>query len=167
MHSKIILMKIIKFKCLKTYNALIVSLISILGFASSCDPLGGKAMYGTPSANYIVKGKVATGANAPVAGIKVEMSTERNNGTERVSYLINSTSSAVGSGDYKVNSGGEFPNDQTFKIKFTDIDGALNGEFETLDTTIVFKDPKFTGGDGHWYQGQTEKEVNVKLKVKK
>jgi len=154
-------MRIIKHKCLKTYNALIVSLISFLGFASSCDPLGGKAMYGTPSADFIVKGKVGTAANSPVAGIKVEMSMEAN------SYLLNTASSAESTGAYKVTGGGQFPDDQTFKIKFTDVDGALNGEFETLDTTVVFKDPKFTGGDGNWYHGQTEKELNVKLKPKK
>lgn len=160
-------MKIIKYKCLKTYNALIVFLISFLGFASSCDPFGMKYMYGTPSADFIVKGKVGTAANSLVAGIKVEMSKEINNGTEKVSYLLNTTSSAEVSGAYKVTAGSEFPDDQTFKIKFTDIDGALNGEYETLDTAVVFKDPKFTGGDGHWYHGQTEKEVNVKLKPKK
>ena len=155
-------MKIIKFKCLKTYNALIVFLISFLGFASSCDPIGGGAMmYGTPSADYIVKGKVATATNTPVAGIKVEMSMEAN------SYLLNSTLSAESTGTYKVTGGGQSPEGESFKIKFTDIDGALNGEFETLDTTIVFKDPKFVNGDGSWYSGQTEKEVNVKLKAKK
>jgi len=157
----------IKNRFLRSYNALIVSLISFLGFASSCDPIGGKVMYGTPSADYIVKGKVGTAANTPVAGIKVEMSMEINNGTEKVSYLLNSTSSAESTGAYKVSAGGQSPEGESFKIKFTDIDGALNGEFETLDTTIVFKDPKFTGGDGHWYHGQTEKEVNVKLKPKK
>lgn len=154
-------MKIIKYKCLKTYNALIVFLISFLGFASSCDPLGMKYMYGSPSANFIVKGKVGTATNSPVAGIKVEMSMEVN------SYLLNTTSSAESTGIYKVTGGGQSPEGQNFKIKFTDIDGALNGEFETLDTIVVFQNPKFTGGDGHWYNGQIEKEVNVKLKPKK
>lgn len=160
-------MKVIKFKCLKTYNALIVFLISFLGFASSCDPLGGKTMYGSPSANFIVKGKVGTAINSPIAGIKVEMSMEINNGTEKVSYLLNTASSAESTGIYKVTGYGQWPGDKTFMLKFTDIDGALNGEFETLDTTVVFKDPKFTGGDGNWYEGQAEKEVNVKLKAKK
>jgi putative lipoprotein (rSAM/lipoprotein system) len=160
-------MKIIKYKCLKTYNALIVLLISFLGFASSCDSSDGiQAMYGTPSADFIVKGKVGTATNSPVAGIKVEMSTEVNNGTEKVSYLLNTTSSAESTGTYKV-TGGQFPETQTFKIKFTDIDGALNGEYETLDTVVVFQDPKFTGGDGNWYYGQTEQEINIKLKPKK
>lgn len=161
-------MKIIKYKCLKTYNALIVCLISFLGFASSCDSSEGiQAMYGTPSADFIVKGKVGNATNSPVAGIKVEMSKEVNNGTEKVSYLLNTTSSAESTGTYKVSGGGQSPVDQTFKIKFTDIDGALNGEYETLDTIVVFQDPKFTGGDGYWNQGQTEKEINVKLKPKK
>jgi len=160
-------MTIIKNKFLRSYNALIVSLISFLGFASSCDPIGGKAMYGTPTAEFVFKGKVGTATNSPVAGVKVDMSLEVTNGTEKVSYLVNSTSSAESTGTYKVSAGGQSPGNQTFKIKFTDIDGALNGEFETLDTTIVFKDPNFVNGDGSWYVGQVEKEVNVKLKPKK
>lgn len=154
-------MTIINNKFLRSYNALIVSLISFLGFASSCDPIGGKAMYGSPSADFVVKGKVGTATNSPVAGIKVEISMEVN------SYLLNTASSAESTGIYKVTGGGLSPEGQNFKIKFTDIDGALNGEFETLDTIVVFQDPKFIGGDGHWYHGQTEKELNVKLKPKK
>ena len=82
-------MKIIASKYLKTYNALIVTLISFLGFASSCDPLGGKAMYGTPSADFIVKGKIeAANTNHPIAGIKVEMSKERDTENGKIQYKV-------------------------------------------------------------------------------
>jgi putative lipoprotein (rSAM/lipoprotein system) len=161
-------MKKIKYQCLKKYNTLIVSLISFLGFASSCDIIGGGAMYGTPSADFIVKGKIeATTTNTPIVGIKVEMSKERDSDNGKIVMGLDTTFSAGRDGAYIVNDKWAFPENQTYQIKFTDIDGTQNGEYETLDTTIVFQDPKFTDGDGHWYNGQVEKELNVKLRLKK
>ncbi len=160
-------MKIIKSKCLKTYNALIVFLLSLLGFASSCDIQGGKAMYGTPSADFIVKGKVENTLNKPIAGIKVEMSKMVDTGAEELSVPLDSILSVVSTGIYEVTASDQFPKEQIFNVKFTDVDGLLNGEYESLDTTVVFQNPKFTNGTDAWYQGQTEKEVDVKLKPKK
>jgi len=161
-------MKVIRFKFLKSYNSIITLLLSLLGFASSCDILGGKAMYGTPSADFVLKGKVeARSTNNPVAGIKIEMSQEIDTENGKMPVDLDHSVSAETTGTYTVTNKGAFPKDQTYKIKFTDIDGALNGEFESLDTTIVFQNPKFTGGDKSWYSGRTEKDLNVKLKNKK
>ncbi len=160
-------MKRIKFKCLQSYNALIVFLISALGFASSCDIYGGK-MYGTPSADFIINGKIeANSTNIPVAGIKVKMSQQRMTDKGNIPVGIDSTFSDVTNGTYQVRANGQFPDNQTFKLSFSDIDGAQNGEFEPLDTTIVFQNPKFSNGSGSWNRGQTEMEVDVKLKPKK
>ena len=54
-----------------------------------------------------------------------------------------------------------------FNIEFIDIDGAENGEYQSLDTIVEFKDPHFTGGDGDWYAGETSKEFNIQLNPKK
>ena len=70
-------------------------------------------------------------------------------------------------GNFTLTDKGASPMDHTYQIKFTDTDGAINGEYETLDTTIVFQNPKFTNGDGEWYLGSTEQELNIKLKPKK
>ena len=70
-------------------------------------------------------------------------------------------------GKYQVSDRDGFPADQLFTIKFHDTDGPLNGEYENLDTVVQFKDPKFTNGDGHWYQGETTKDFNVTLNKKK
>jgi putative lipoprotein (rSAM/lipoprotein system) len=167
LYLKIELMKILKCKYLKIYNALIVFLISTLGFTSSCNPFGGTE-YGTPSADFIVKGKIeAAGNNNPISGIFVEMRQEMESidGQKLIKY--NSTITSDNDGGYIVTDKNAFPENQSYKIKFIDTDGVLNGEYETLDTTIVFQNPKFTDGNGHWYNGQTEKEVNVKLKPKK
>jgi putative lipoprotein (rSAM/lipoprotein system) len=159
-------MEKIKYQCLKKYNALIVFLISVLGFSSASSLLGG-CMYGSPVSDYAVQGKIEADKTInPIAGIKVEMSIEKDSENGKV---IVGTSSAVSGNDgtYVVFANGKNPIDQTCKIKFTDIDGSQNGEYETLDTTIVFQNPVFTGGSGQWDEGQTVKKLNVKLKPKK
>ncbi len=159
-------MKRLQFKVLKSDNALITLLLSFLGFSSSCDWLTPKAMYGTPTADFLVKGKVESKSNKPVTGIKVDISKEFDTQEGQKLVLIGTSASEAGTGAYSVKAT-DFPEDQTFKVKFTDIDGAENGEYETLDTTVVFQNPKYSGGDGSWYHGKTEKELNVKLKTKK
>jgi len=134
---------------------LIVLLISILGFSSSCK--NGGEEYGTPHATFIISGKIESATNnTEIPDIIVEV---------RETRLVATGFSRYDRGyDVAVE---DFPADHTYQIKFTDTDGALNGEYETLDTTVVFKDPKYTNGDGEWYRGYTEKELNIKLKPKK
>ena len=59
-----------------------------------------------------------------------------------------------------------FPLSKNFNIDLKDIDGTENGEFQNLDTIVEFKNPVFTGGNKHWYNGQTEKEFDLKMKPK-
>lgn len=158
-------MKVFKLRCLKSYNAIIAFLISFLGFNSSCE-IGGKVMYGTPSADFIVNGKIESKVDhAKIPGIKVELIKEYNSDGATYSYRLDSAFSAGTDGTYQV-AAREFPDDQTFKIHFTDVDGAQNGEFEPLDTTVVFENPKFTNGSGSWYEGETSQVFDVKLRPK-
>jgi len=146
----------VNLKFLKSTNSLIVLLISILGFSSSCKKDDSR-MYGTPHASFIINGKIESAAtNTPIPEIIVEM---------RNINLVETGFSNI-DGNYNLTAG-DFPGDKTYQIKFIDIDGALNGEYETLDTTVVFTKPKFTDGDGSWFAGYTEQELNVKLKPKK
>src|ERR1035437_7964738 len=126
---------------LKSYSTILGILLTFLGFAVSCS---GKMEYGSPSAKFIVKGKVeSSGTNTPVKNIQVIMQGD--------STLTDST------GHYQVVSRG-FPQNLTFPIRFDDIDGTLQGEYTKLDTVVEFKDPEFTNGDGHWYKGEATKE---------
>lgn len=110
-------------------------------------------MYGTPTAKFIIKGTVASlESDKPVEAIRV--------------YLPGDTTKTDAGGNYTLIMNG-FPKDQSISISFQDIDGTLNGEFENSDTTAVFKDPEYINGDGHWYRGETSKELNIKLKTKK
>jgi len=140
-----------KIKLLKTYNVLIAGLLAMLGFATACDS---KDEYGTPSAKFIVNGKVKSSeTDQPIENVRVTMQGD--------------TAYTNASGGYQVVDKWGFPTDQTYIIEFKDIDGELNGEFSDLDTIVEFKDPKFSDGDGDWYRGETSKEFNVKLTPKK
>ena len=147
-------MKKARTKLLKSYSALIVAIMALLGFAPSCDSIGPQAMYGVPSATFIVNGKVT--------------SSETNQEIENIKIKMNRDSTKTDSEGYYQIKTGSFPSEQqTFDIEFLDIDSTENGEFQNLDTIVEFKDPHFTGGDGNWNQGETSKEFNIKLHSKK
>ena len=147
-------MKRVKNKFYKTSNAIIFGLLALLGFASSCskEP-NSKVEYGTPSAKFIVNGKVnSKETNIPIKNIRVVMDRD--------------TSFTDNEGNYQVVENNGFPDNQTFHIHFQDIDSTINGDYENLDTTVEFVNPQFVNGDGHWYEGETSKEFNVKLDKK-
>lgn len=139
-----------------TCNIIIAGLLTILGFSSSCergDSGGITDMYGTPSAKFIINGNVESSeSDQVIKNIKVTLSGNFTNTDVNGNYIINTAA---------------FPISQSFNINFQDIDSTLNGQFQDLDTTLVFNNPEFTGGDGHWYAGETSKEFNIKLKPKK
>lgn len=150
-------MKKIKSSLFKRFNTLISFLLSILGFGaafslSSCEYGTPAVEYGTPFATFKVKGSVKSelSSNA-IPNIRVVMGNDTTFSDESGNYQISNT---------------DFPDDQTFLLEFKDIDGKTNGEYQALDTIVEFIDPKFSGGTGDWNSGETEKEVNVKLKEK-
>lgn len=136
------------------YNALIAALLSLLGFTTACeqsvDEYGAPMPeYGVPSATFIVKGTVKSSVNTEsIPKIKVKMGYDSTQTDVQGRYEV-STRSVAG--------------DQTFQVTIEDIDGAENGAFADADTNVVFDDPQFTGGDGNWDQGQTQKEINIRL----
>ena len=141
-------MKKVEINFLKTCNAIIALLLAVLGFAPSCK--GPQYDYGVPTAKYIIKGKIELSVDHSVlSDIQVIM-----HGDTAYSNI---------SGNYQIikSSHGGSAN---FVIQFRDIDGALNGEIAPLDTIVEFKNPVFKNGDGNWYEGETEKEFDVKLK---
>ena len=147
-------MKTVETKFLKTYNAFILLLLALFGYACSKDPFSTKTEYGTPSAKFIVQGKVVSLSNdQAINNIQVVMKGD--------------TVMTDQNGNYKVADKFGFPTDQTYTVRFKDVDGTLNGAFDNLDTVVEFKNPKFINGDGHWYNGETEKDVTVKLTPKK
>jgi putative lipoprotein (rSAM/lipoprotein system) len=139
-------------KYLHFVNALISGCLTLLGF--SCDLVSPRVEYGTPNAKFIVIGTVTSVENdAAVKNMRVIMK--------------NDTSFTDNEGKYEVVDEGAFPTDQTYTIHFQDFDNESNGAFNDKDTLVEFKNPEFSHGNGHWYEGETTKEFNIKLTPKK
>ena len=149
---------IMRKRVLQSSNRIIAFLMAIMGFAGSCKDEVIVAAYGSPHADFVVKGIIVSAKdNTALKGIRV---------IAKVSDYANDCDTvktdATGNYSTKVSS---YP-DTKVKLNLTDIDGVANGSFEPLDTLVTFTNAKFTAGDGHWYSGTTEKVLNLKMKPK-
>ncbi len=150
-------MKIVKTNFFIGYNKIITLILAIIGFATACkqiaDEYGGPPVeYGTPHAKFIVKGTILSeDSSKAISNIKVVMGHDSSLSDSQGKYLVSTDA---------------FPISSSFLMKLRDIDKQTNREFQSLDTTIEFKDPEFTNGDGHWYNGETTKDLNIKMKPK-
>lgn len=124
------------------------------------------AMYGTPSADWSVKGRVTDEDNQPVAGIQVVLGNHFQSNEHVIydqEYWPLDTLQTGPDGTFQASRGG-FPIQQ-LKVDFQDIDGEENGgEFEAVSLMIrkiEYKDAK------GWYSGRAEIEIpDVILKKK-
>lgn len=147
-------MRKVKFNLLIKYNKLITMLLSIMGFSTACEVIGGaRVEYGTPHATFLVKGNISSASsNKPIPQIKVIMGYDTTYTDNEGNYMAKMV---------------DFPTDQSYIIELFDVDGTQHGEFADTNATIDFIDPEFSGGDGNWNSGQTEKELEIKMKPKK
>lgn len=146
-------MKSVKSGFLSGVNLLIGALLTVLGFGASCERFA-MMEYGTPSAKFIVSGQVRSAeTNLPIQNVRVIMK--------------NDTTYTNAAGEYEVEDKYAFPMNQIYTVKFRDIRAESLKQYSDLDTAVEFKNPVFTGGDNHWYKGETEKDFDVKLKPKK
>lgn len=159
-------MTILKLKFFKSFNSLIALLISLLGFSTACSRDEAR-MYGSPMYGYSINGNVNSSVdNHSIQDIKMEMYLIPEIGGQPQEQLCGSARSDL-TGRYRLNDYNNFfRSNHAYLVRFTDVDGALNGEYQPLDTTVIFQDVKFTGGDGEWYMGTAEKELYIKLKPK-
>jgi putative lipoprotein (rSAM/lipoprotein system) len=148
-------------KILTIYNAIIAALLSLLGCTIN---ISGPAEYGTPSADFIIRGKALSNDGQPASNISVVMREQIGTGNDEQPQLHKVDSTRTdNNGDYRVKAQGAFPEDQTFRLTFSDIDGATNGAFKDTTVTVEFINPVFTGGSGNWHKGETVQEVNIQL----
>lgn len=132
------------------------SILVLLGFSSavSCEPgSGAVCMYGVPTMDFEVSGKVVDQDSAPIAGIKVCCSTFDEPGVATVftaadgSFFISGT-------------------EMSPLLKFEDIDGPENGG-EFAEKTEEIEVVRVKKGDGEWYLGKYEaKGVVIGLEKK-
>ena len=119
---------------------IITKSLSILGFTIPMFGCDAPEMYGTPWADYEVKGKVLDADGDPIKGIKVSLIEDQ--------YNSQSTQS-LENGSFKV-SLGTIPFDK-LKLTAQDIDGAENGgEFEEKTVELDFSKIEYTGDKDAW-----------------
>ena len=132
-------------------------LLALVGIGTtSCWPV---CMYGTPSAEWSVKGKVIDDAGRPVPGLQVALGNRVDNEPGVIydqNYWPLDTLTTGPDGVYQVNSSG-FPLSK-LQVDVKDIDGEANGG-EFADAAVIISDFKFEGGDGAWYDGHAD--INV------
>lgn len=135
---------------------IITKSLSILGFTIPMIGCNAPEMYGTPWADYEVKGKVLDADGDPIKGIKVSLIEDQ--------YNSQSTQS-LENGTFKV-SLGTIPFDK-LKLTAQDIDGAENGgEFEEKTVELDFSKIKYTGESDGWYHGKKSLEQDIVLEEK-
>ena len=132
-------------------------LLTLMGLVPACDIIV-PCMYGTPNADWSVKGKVVDEQGKPVAGLQVVLGNQYENSEQVIydqDYWPLDTLKTGTDGIYAVDQSG-FPLNY-LRIDVHDIDGeAGGGEFS--DASLILHDIKFEDGKG-WYEGHAE--INV------
>lgn len=137
---------------MKFFSTRILSIIcSVLGVTVVACNGDEPDMYGTPSADYEVKGLVTDTEGAPIAGINVQIGFNSN---EILDYPPLSDISTNSEGKFEVKFSG-FPEKKLF-VNFVDRNGVYESKSDYVDV-------KFSGKSDGWYKGKAEVEINVKL----
>lgn len=142
-------------------RSLIMSLLTLLGFASACsDKESDVVMYASPYAKYSIRARVIDTKGNAIPDIKVSYKDVRPDSYPILNPTItdqNGTSRVVGS---------SFPIGQMV-VSFEDIDGEQNGLFANKDTTLDVKLVKKNGdNNGGFYRGSYDTDFTITLKNK-
>jgi len=138
----------------KLFNYLLV----LLGFAAttSCEDtnMNMECMYGTPTMDFEVSGKVVNKDSAPIAGIKVSCDIFTDPGR--------ATAFTAADGSFQISGTAISPT-----LNFKDVDGPENGG-EFADKTQEISVNQIEKGDGNWYMGKyIAKGVVIEMEEKK
>ena len=133
---------------LRFFNFLIFTILSCFGISSSEQVM---AMYGVPSGEFQVSGRVKNLKSKPIQKIEVEIQDSRNN------TLGTTTTAKDGSFTFDYQG---WPHQEVYLISH-DIDGCRNGAYQS-DTTLVKLDYPQQG----WNQGKAKVDQDITLKYK-
>jgi putative lipoprotein (rSAM/lipoprotein system) len=157
---------------LKSFDKIIVLILGCIGYLTGCNLINPPmAEYGTPHADYEIKGAVTDSITAsPIQNARIIITQDHSytNGSQTLTYIdtmaVKRTDSE-GKYDVQVVS---FPLEEVaFKVKVDDTDGSANGgDFIKKESDVLFKSSELTGGKGGWYDGKAVKTVDFKLKKK-
>lgn len=154
-----------KIKYLKLKSWLIVALGGLVGINFSCDKHGfwdddAPNAYGCPTMNfyhYNVNGTVTNEQGQPIAGIGVRLAED-----EEYGYWYRDTTDA--DGRYSLNYTRTYI-DNSY-IRFDDIDGVENGNYQDTVATVEVSASDFHGGDGNQDRGTADITQNMVMTEK-
>ncbi len=143
---------------LKTYAKVLTAFFTLLGTITGCNYFEPRCEYGTPSADFVVKGKVTDkSSQKPITDIRI---------IHKTGYApANDTVKTDANGKFELKFK-EFPGTNHW-IYAEDLDGTENGGLYAPDSLIVnsAQMKRIKKGDGNWYEGVFEKtDANFALK---
>lgn len=154
----------------KTLNIFLTGLLAIFGF-SNCEP---RMEYGTPNADYTVKGKVLNKADMkPVKGIRVGYTPFPGAvvmyGVLPMTYNPSIADTTDTAGAYKLTQNFSIGEIQAPEVPvyIQDIDGTENGLFQDTTIHVNFENAVKTGKGTDWYDGELTVNLDVELTPKK
>lgn len=152
-------MKKIGRKFLKGTNWALAGLLSFLGF-SGCDIIG-RVEYGTPHAEYEVKGTITNEAGKNIPDIQVKLAQGKRGGYIESGITVKTDEM----GHYSA-SVTTFPG-KDFVMIVTDTDGETNGSYASDTIAVRFEEKDYYKKGKGWFEGAARKKVDIKLKPKK
>jgi putative lipoprotein (rSAM/lipoprotein system) len=153
---------------IKRMNWGLAGIIGMLGFGG-CEKIGGNAKeYGTPHADYTVKGKVVNKATGkPIEGIRVGYGCNScpvsEYGLIPTPFTPKSHVLTNVKGEYKLTDSFFPENNLILPVYVEDIDGEKNGSFQSEILQVDFSKAERTGKPNSWYSGEYTVNVNVEL----
>lgn len=106
---------------LKFFDKLLMALLGLFPFLSACDEP--RTLYGTPSATYVVKGRITDETtNAPLKNIRVML-----HENDDIPYYRKDTVYTNELGTYNLTFEGYSMDNITIHLKAEDVDGEANG----------------------------------------
>ena len=158
---------------IKEMNWTLAGIIGMLGFAG-CVKIGTEE-YGSPHADYTVKGAVLNKATKkPIEGIRVGYSPEIRAtpmyGTPTAYYEPKAHVLTDAKGEFKLTNkfhAGEYQlgsdNRPILPVYVEDIDGEKNGLFQSESLQVDFSNAEHSGKSKSWYQGEYTVNMNIEL----
>ncbi len=145
---------------MKMTGKIIAGLLALIGFAGCDGGFGADPEYGSPHADYDIKGRVVNEAGEGVPDIEITVNVD----TQTQKYPLGGVTTDT-SGNYEI--GGEWMTVSGLTVTAEDVDGEDNGgEFAAEERKFELKTDDFVGGDGHWYDGKVTKTVDFTLTLK-
>jgi putative lipoprotein (rSAM/lipoprotein system) len=157
---------------MKGANWILAGLLTLLGF-SGCEIGETPVEYGTPYADYTVKGTVVNRADGkPVKGIRVSYTRPNESiamyGVIPTSYEERLTDTSGDDGSFTLSERLYIFDENPAYVYTHDIDGTANGGYFGIDSLAVdFSKVKPGGKPDGWYDGEYTVTVTVELTDKR